>query len=49
MIQSKSWNWDIVDKNDNYWNSPAPEIYHLSEVWKKKNYKKVLDAGCGWT
>ena len=48
MIKSKSWNWDIVDKNDVYWNSPAPEVYHLAENWKQKKFKKILDAGCGW-
>lgn len=48
MIKSKSWNWDIVDKNDFYWNSPAPEVYYLAENWKSKNIKRVLDIGCGF-
>lgn len=48
MIESKSWNWDIVDKNDFYWNSPAPEVFYLAENWKSKNFKSILDVGCGW-
>ena len=48
MIKSKSWNWDIVDKNDFYWNSPAPEVYYLAENWKSKGFKTVLDVGCGY-
>lgn len=48
MIESKSWNWDIVDKNDFYWNSPAPEIYYLAENWKSKKLNRVLDIGCGF-
>ena len=48
MIESKSWNWDIVDKNDFYWNSPAPEVFYLAENWKSKNITHILDVGCGW-
>ena len=44
MIESKSWNWDIVDKNDFYWNSPAPEVFYLAENWKSKNLKSILDG-----
>ena len=48
MIESKSWNWAMVDKDDKYWNSPAPEFYYLADNWKNKNFKKILDVGCGY-
>lgn len=48
MIQSKSWNWEMVDKNNNYWNTPAPEVFYLADNWKSKNLKTVLDIGCGY-
>lgn len=48
MIESKAWKWEIVDKNDKYWNSPAPEVYFLVKDWKDKNYKSMLDVGCGF-
>lgn len=48
MIDSKAWKWEIVPKDNTYWNSPAPEIYYLSENWKSKNYSKFLDIGCGF-
>lgn len=48
MIESKSWNWELVDKNDEFWNTPAPEVYFLAENWKEKNFKHILDAGCGY-
>lgn len=48
MIKSKAWQWEIVDKDDKYWNSPAPEVYYLSENWKDKNFKDILDVGCGF-
>lgn len=47
MIKSKSWNWEMVDSDDTYWNSPAPEVYYLNENWKSKNFKSILDVGCG--
>ena len=48
MIESKAWKWEIVDKNDEYWNSPAPEVYYLAEHWKRKGFKTVFDVGCGF-
>ena len=47
MVQSKAWNWEMVAPDDEYWNTPAPEIYHLAQNWKNKGYKKFLDIGCG--
>jgi SAM-dependent methyltransferase len=48
MVESKAWKWEIVDKDDKYWNTPAPEVYYLSEHWKTKNFKDFLDMGCGF-
>ena len=48
MIKSKEWNWDLISKDDKYWNSPASEIYYLSATWKNKGFKKFLDVGCGF-
>ena len=48
MIQSKAWKWEIVDKNDKYWNTPAREIYFLCDYCKDKNFKNFLDVGCGF-
>lgn len=47
MIESKAWKWEIVDKDDKFWNSPAPEVYYLADNWKNKNFKTILDVGCG--
>lgn len=47
MIESKAWKWEIVDKDDKVWNSTASEVYYLAENWKSKNFKDVLDVGCG--
>ena len=47
MIDSKAWKWEIVDKDDKYWNSPAMEMYYLSEKWSEKGFKNFLDVGCG--
>lgn len=47
MVESKSWKWEIVGKDDNYWNTPSAEIYYLCEKWKNQNFKSFLDIGCG--
>lgn len=48
MIESKAWKWEIIDKDNKYWNSPASEIYYLCEIWKNKKYTEFLDIGCGF-
>lgn len=48
MIKSKAWNWEMVKKDDVYWNSPAPEIFYLCQNWKNKSFVKFLDVGCGF-
>ena len=48
MIESKAWKWEIVDKDDKYWNSPAKEVYFLCQNWKDKGYSEFLDVGVGF-
>ena len=48
MIESKAWKWEIVSKDDKYWNTPAKEVFYLAENWKDKGFKDFLDVGCGF-
>lgn len=48
MIESKSWNWELVDKNSEKWNKPAHEMYYLLNEWTKNGFKDFLDVGCGF-
>lgn len=48
MIESKPWKWEMLDQNDKYWNTPAPEIFYLSQKWKENGFEKFLDVGCGF-
>ena len=48
MVKSKAWNWEIVPKDDKYWNTPAPEVFYLCENWKDKKFSKFLDVGVGF-
>lgn len=48
MIKSKAWNWELIPKDDKYWNTPADEVYFLTEKWKEKGFKSFLDIGCGY-
>jgi len=42
---SKAWDWS---KNSNdFWYEPSEISYYLLNRWKKNNYKKILDLGCG--
>ena len=47
MVDSKAWNWEIVPKDNKYWNTPAKEVYFLSANWKEKGFLDFLDVGCG--
>lgn len=42
---SKEWNWE-KNKLDK-WLSPSLESYYYVNTWKSKNFKKILDLGCG--
>ena len=48
MSISKAWKWEIVDKDNEYWNTPSPDVYYLAENWKEKGFKSLLDVGCGF-
>jgi SAM-dependent methyltransferase len=45
MIESKSWNWDIV--TNDFWTIPSEDVYYYLEKWLKLDYKNILDLGCG--
>ena len=45
MIQSKSWDWDIVTQD--FWNYPSEDVFYYLEHWKKIGFKNILDLGCG--
>jgi ubiquinone/menaquinone biosynthesis C-methylase UbiE len=45
MINSESWNWDIV--KDDFWTIPSEDVYYYLEQWLKYGFKTFLDLGCG--
>lgn len=45
MSISKAWDWE--KENCPVWLSPSEENYYVSQQWKTKNIKSVLDFGCG--
>jgi ubiquinone/menaquinone biosynthesis C-methylase UbiE len=45
MIESKSWNWDIV--TEDFWTIPSEDIYYYLNKWLKLGFKIFLDIGCG--
>jgi SAM-dependent methyltransferase len=47
MIKSKAWKWEILEKDDKYWNTPDPIVYYLNRRWQEKVFKNFLDIGCG--
>lgn len=48
MVDSKAWNWDIVEgTHKQYWQEPATESYYLINRWLSQNKKDFLDLGCG--
>ncbi|RQV94068.1 class I SAM-dependent methyltransferase [bacterium] len=44
-MESKAWNWDIVD-ND-CWKNVSDEFLPTALRWKEKKLTNVLDLGCG--
>ena len=42
---SKEWNWEI--NTNNLWLNPSIESYFYVKEWKNKQFKNVLDLGCG--
>lgn len=48
MVESKGWNWGIVQNDKaNIWMEPSIESYYLLSKWKSESKKKFLDLGCG--
>ena len=45
MVESKSWNWDIV--TEDFWTIPSEDVYYYLHKWSKLGFKKFLDLGCG--
>jgi len=45
MTNSKAWNWK--EEKNSYWLKPSEESYYIVNRWKEKNYKDILDFGCG--
>lgn len=47
MEISKGWKWEVLSKDDEYWNTPDFMIHYLNNRWKKNNFNVFLDIGCG--
>jgi len=47
MAISKGWKWEVLSKDDEYWNTPDFMIHYLHNRWKKANFETFLDIGCG--
>jgi len=48
MVESKAWNWNIINgENEEWWKKPSIESYYLVNRWKGQNKKDFLDLGCG--
>lgn len=47
MAISKGFKWEILSKDDEYWNTPDFMIHYLSYRWKNMGFSTFLDLGCG--
>ncbi|MDO4507949.1 MAG: class I SAM-dependent methyltransferase [Candidatus Saccharibacteria bacterium] len=48
MIESKGWNWEIVQGGaEEIWKNPSVESFYLVNRWKSQGKKTFLDLGCG--
>ena len=48
MIESKGWNWKIVDgKIRERWMNPSIESFYLLSRWYSQGKRKFLELGCG--
>ena len=45
MSISKAWEWN--KDNNPIWLTPSEESYYISNRWKKSDFRKILDFGCG--
>jgi len=47
MAISKGWKWEILSKDDEYWNTPDFMVHYLNYRWHNLGFKNFLDLGCG--
>ena len=47
MAISRGWKWEVLSKDDEYWNTPDFMIHYLNYRWKNLGFKDFLDIGCG--
>ncbi len=47
MTISKGWKWEVLSKDDEYWNSIDFMMPYLNYRWKKNGFNTFLDLGCG--
>lgn len=48
MVESKEWNWEIVQGDfAQVWMEPSIESYYLLNRWKRQGKSEFLDLGCG--
>ena len=45
IIKSKAWDWK--EEKSSIWLEPSEESYFISARWKNREYKELLDFGCG--
>ncbi len=45
MVKNRAWDWEKVE--DDFWHEPAEDIYYFVHRWKEKEFKHILDLGCG--
>ena len=48
MVESKGWNWNIVQGNfEEYWKNPSAESFYVLNRWAGEGKTEFLDLGCG--
>lgn len=47
MAISKGWKWEILSKDDEYWNTPDFMMHYLKYRWSSLGFNTFLDLGCG--
>ncbi len=49
MIESKAWNWNMLNEETQkeIWLEPSIESYYLINRWIRQGKKEFLDIGCG--
>ena len=47
MTISKAWKWEVLSKDDEYWNTPDFMMHFLNYRWRTAGFETFLDIGCG--